>query len=110
MSMWANYQNERFGYLTLEVEGGFICYDIKPPNASIEEFYIEQSKRGTKLAKQLADHVFKIAREQGCTHMWAKVQPGALGAEHAMKTNLHYGFKLACNRGNDTILVKEIGV
>lgn len=108
MSLWADYHTERFGFQTIEVEDGFICYELKPPNAWITEFYVSPEKRGTRLAKHLADEVFKLAREVKCTHVWAKVQPGAIGSDHAMRTNLHYGFKLACNQGNDTILVKEI--
>lgn len=109
MSLWAEYRNERFGHETLEEPGGFISYSLNPPNAMIEEFYVQSKFRGSPLAKRLADRVFDIARANGCTHMWAKVQPGAFGAEHAMKTNLHYGFKLVCNQGNDTIMMKEIG-
>ena len=108
MNLWADYHSERFGFKTIEVEGGFICYGLKPPDASIEEFYVSPEKRGTRTAKDLADLVFRIAREAGCKKVWAKVQPGALGAEHALRTNLHYGFKLVCNNGVDTIMVKNI--
>lgn len=110
MSPFAEYNKERFGFETIEREGGFIVYDIKPPNASIEDFYVPGNKRGTRLAKSLADEVFVNARERGCTIMWAKVTPGVNGAEHAMRTNLHYGFKLVCTNGTDVILNKEIGV
>jgi len=108
MSLWSKYTEERFGYKTIEIDGGFITYDLKPPECSIEEFYVEQSKRGTPLAKRLADEVFNTARDAGAQRMWAKVTPGVNGADHAMRTNLHYGFKMVGVRGNDVILVKEI--
>jgi GNAT superfamily N-acetyltransferase len=107
--MWSRYVAERHGWETLERDGGFITYDLKPPECSIEEFYVEPKSRGTRLAKDMADEVFRIAHKAGALRMWARVIPGTNGAEHAMKTNLHYGFKIACTRGNDIILVKAIG-
>ena len=108
MSLFADYAKERLGFHTIEVEGGFITYALKLPDASIEEFYVAPAHRGTPLAKRLADQVFKIAKDHGCTKVWAKVVPGSNGAEHAMRTNLHYGFKLVCNNGHDTLMVKEV--
>lgn len=109
MSLYARYTEERLGWKTIEVESGFITYALNPPECSIEEFYVAPEQRGTFLAKRLADQVFKIARESGASRMWAKVTPGTRGAEHALVTNIHYGFKMFCVRGNDLILVKEIG-
>lgn len=108
MSLFADYHRERLGWQTIEVESGFIVFDIRPPEASIEEFYVAPEMRGTPLAKRLADQVVKKAKEAGCTRIWAKVTPGVKGAEHAMRTNLHYGFKLIANRGNDTFMVLDI--
>jgi GNAT superfamily N-acetyltransferase len=108
VSLWADYQKERFGFDTIEVESGFIVYDIKPPLASIEDFYVTPSMRGTSLAKRLADQAIKIAKERGCTKVLARVTPGLPGADHAMRTNLHYGFKLMGNHGNDTLMSLDI--
>jgi len=108
MSPWAKYHEERFGYKTIEMDGGFICYGINGQDASIQEFYVPKEKRGTRLAKDLADIVFQVVKDAGCNKVWAKVQPGAVGSDHAMRTNLHYGFKLICNDGNDTIMMKSI--
>lgn len=109
MSPFAEYHYETFGFGTIERDGGFIVFDLKPPEASIEDFYVPKEKRGSLLAKSLADEVMEIARTAGCERMWAKVTPGLPGAEHVMRTNLHYGFKLAGVRDTDVILVKEIG-
>lgn len=108
VSLWADYQKERFGFETIEVESGFIVYDIKPPFASIEDFYVAPAMRGTPLAKRLADQVIKIVKERGCTKVLAKVTPGLPGSDHALRTNLHYGFKLMGNRGSDTLLSLDI--
>jgi GNAT superfamily N-acetyltransferase len=108
MSLYSDYSEERFGFKTIEVEGGFITYAINPPEASIEEFYVKPSLRGTPLAKRLADQVFDIAKKMNIDRMWAKVTPGVRGAEHALVTNIHYGFKMVCVRGNDIILMKEV--
>lgn len=102
------YYKERFGWETIEVEGGFITYSVKPPEASIEEFYVRPDLRGTPLAKRLADQVFRAAHAAGAKRMWARVTPGVTGAEHAMRTNLHYGFKLSHVDGLSIILSKEI--
>lgn len=109
MSLYSRYADEHLGWKTIEVDDGFITYALQPPEASIEAFYVKPEARGTLLAKSLADQVFKIAADHGCTVMWAKIQPGTGGAEHAMRTNLHYGFKIAGTRGNDIILMKKIG-
>ena len=109
MTPFAAYYKERFGWSTLERDGGFIVFDLKPPNASIEEFFVPEEKRCTRLAKSLADDVFAVAESAGVNTMWAKVTPGTNGAEHALRTNLHYGFKLAGVRDGAIILVKDIG-
>lgn len=108
MSLYADYVGERLGWETIEVESGFITYDLKPPVCAIEEFYVKPDQRGTTLAKRLADSVFKIAKDAGCTRMLASVTAGIKGSEHALKTNLHYGFKLLTNDGQRIILYKEI--
>lgn len=108
MSHFADYYKERFGWEVLEAEHGFIVYNIKSPEASIEEFYVEQSKRGTQAAKKMADEVINIMKMNGCKKVWAKVVPGLPGSEHALKTNLHYGFKLIGNNGTDTVMVLDI--
>lgn len=108
MSNWADYHKELWGYETIEVEGGFILYDIKPPDCSIEDFYVRPDLRGTSLAKRLADQVFKRAKEAGVKKVWAKIVPSLPHSTHAMKTNLHYGFKLVGIQDNEIYLMKEI--
>lgn len=108
MSLWADYHKERFGWETIEVDGGFIIFHVKPPGASIEEFYVKPELRGTSLAKRLADLAFRAARDAGAEIMWARVTPGINGAEHALRTNLHYGFKLSHVDAGSIILKKEI--
>ena len=109
LSLWADYHRERFNWETIEVEGGFISFNIKSPDISVEEFYVRPDLRGTSLAKRLADLAVKRAKEEGCTKLWAVVVPGVKGAEHAIKMYLHYGLKLMGNRGDDTILMLDLG-
>lgn len=108
MSLWADYAEERLGWKTIELEGGFITYELKPPHCSIEEFYVSPEKRGTRLAKTLADLVVRIAEDNQCLKLWASVTPGLKGAEHALRSNLHYGFKLSHLDSGRIILVKDI--
>lgn len=109
MNLWANYVKERYGWDTIVIESGFITYDLKIPECSIEEFYVEPDQRGGTLAKRLADEVFRIAEKEGCKRVWARIIPGTPGAEQAMRSNLHYGFKLFSSQGNAILLVKTIG-
>jgi GNAT superfamily N-acetyltransferase len=94
MSLYADYVRERLGWETIEVESGFITYAIRPPNASVEEFYVDPTQRGTSLAKRLVDQVVIRAREAGAKYLWSAVVPGTAGADSAMLLNLKYGFKL----------------
>lgn len=109
MSLWADYVRERLGWETLEVEGGFISFSLSGTEFTVEELYVRPELRGGPLAKRLADEAFRVARESGAKRVWAKVVPGLPGSEHALKSNLHYGFRLAGVKGNDIILVKEVG-
>ena len=108
MGLWADYLKERLNWDVLECDDGFIAYNLKPPEASIEDFYIKPDKRCSSLAKKLADQVFDIAKKSGCKRMWAKITPGLKGCDHAMKTNLHYGFKIVGIDNNQIVIMKEI--
>lgn len=108
MSLYADYVKERLGWETIEVEGGFISFALRPPECSIEEFYLAPGQRGTGLAQRLGDAVFSRAKESGAERVWATVVPGAGGAERAMKTIINYGFKLAGYREGKVVLMKEV--
>lgn len=108
MSLWSDYVKERLGHEVIETEGGFISFCVSGDDCSIEEFYVKPELRGTSLARRLADQVFSSARERGAKKVWAKVLPGIKGAEHALRTNLHYGFKLILAENGRILLMKEI--
>jgi len=109
MSLWADYSRDRLGWETIEEADGFITYSLAPPNCTIEEFYVAPHARGGRTAKRLADAVVEVAKGSGATFVWGKVIPGTNGAEHAMKTNLHYGFRLIGAENGKIIMLKEIG-
>ena len=94
MSLYADYVKERLGWRVIEIEAGFICYDIRPPLASVEEIYIRPDQRGKGFASRLADKVVEIAKEEGAHTLFASIIPGVNGAEHSLMTQLKYGFKL----------------
>lgn len=108
MSDWALYLKERFDWDSIEEDGGFMAYELNPPDAFVREFFVRPEKRGTRLAKQLMDRAEAHAKQEGVTKVWAYVTPGLPGAEQAMRTNLHYGFKLAGVDSNRIILLKEL--
>ncbi len=108
-SLWSSYVQERLGWSVVENDFGFIAYSINGEDASIEEFYVIPEKRGTRVAKELADTAIAEIKECNAIRIWAKVTPSLPGAEKALKTNLHYGFKLAGVLGNDIILKMELG-
>jgi GNAT superfamily N-acetyltransferase len=109
MSLYSDYTKERFGWSTIEVEGGFIVYEIDPPNCTIHEFYVKPELRGTRLAKDLADQVVRVAQERGVKSLWGVIDPTTEGAENALRTNLHYGFKLIGSEKNRIVMMKNIG-
>lgn len=105
MSLYADYVRERLGWETIEVESGFITYSIRPPNASIEEFFVRPEQRGTPLAKRLADTVVSRARAAGAKFLWTNVVPGTNGADYAITMNLKYGFKMHSTTADGRILL-----
>jgi len=108
VSLYSEYVLERLKWHVYETDEGFITYAINAPEASIEEFYVVPEKRGGKLAKSLADYVCRLAKEAGCVRIWSKVVVGTKGAEFALRTNLHYGFKLSGADSGNIFLVKEL--
>lgn len=109
MSLFSEYLKERFGWETFEVEDGFITFSTRLPDVFIEEFFVRPEKRGTRLAKNLADRVFEEAKRRGATKVWGMITPGTKGAEHALRTNMHYGFKVVSAQNGSIMMAKDIG-
>jgi GNAT superfamily N-acetyltransferase len=108
MSLWSRYVEERLGWKTIEVEGGFVTYAIKPPDATIEELYVAPEYRGTPLAKRLVDQVVREIKDHSVSSLWSKIYIKSKGAEEALSLNLKYGFKLAALHGDDILLKYKV--
>lgn len=105
MSLYADYVKERLGWDTIEVEGGFITYNMRPPLASIEEFYVRPDLRGTTLAKRLADKVVEAARDNSVHKIVCRIFLGLKETEYTLGLYLKYGFKLS-SLGTDYIILE----
>lgn len=103
-SLWARYVEERLGWKTIEVDGGFITYSLKPPEASVEEFYVRPDLRKTTLAYRLVDKMMEDLRDNSVSTVWAKVYLDSKDPETPLILNLKYGFKLAALINKDIIL------
>ncbi len=108
MSLWARYAEERLGWKTIETEGGFITYSLRPPEASVEELYVVPELRKTPLGRRLVDQAMADIKDNSVSTVWAKIYIKSKGAEEALGLNLKYGFKLAGLVGDDIILKYKV--
>lgn len=109
MSLWSDYYSERLGWLTIEEPDGFVLFALNPPTATIEDIYVAPHARKSNLALSLANRVSAFARNEGCTELVTQVWPGTKGAEHAVRINIAYGFKMIGAENGRIIFKKELG-
>ena len=113
MSMWFDYQRERFpDFKVIERPYGFATYHymtIGDTNGVyIEDLYIVPGERNKDWASVLSIEIQHIAREAGMTHLFGSVATEAEGATASLKVLLAHGMTLLSST-NDTILFyKEI--
>lgn len=95
----AKVQNVQF----LEDEQGFIFYKITKEECFIMEMGIDDAYIGTKKFKLLLDELTEIAKQKECTFISANIHVANPGANHSLRSALHYGFKL--NRAENGVLL-----
>jgi GNAT superfamily N-acetyltransferase len=109
MSLYADYVLEREGKHTLEFEDGFATYAFLPDGRCyLEHIYVAPSRRNCDVAKQLADKIAEIAKENGCKILLGSVVPAAKNSTDSLKILLSYGFKLDSCENNFILFAKDI--
>lgn len=106
MSLWADYHKERLLRDTIEKEYGFITYAIRDKECFIADIYIKPDLRQIKLASELVDAVFAIAKQKDCEYVTCSVILDTTSPELSAKSALGYGFKFI-NAHNNIITFKK---
>lgn len=119
MSHMAEYYKEERDETLLENEKGFISYKIYDHTQTLNrkeimicDFYVNKDYRGTKAAKDLADEVEKIGRDQGCSDASCYIQHK--GEEDMDRTTyklqlyIRYGFKVYSMSETQITLIKDL--
>lgn len=108
MSLYGEYIKERLGHDIIEHQDGFVTFNISEDVCIIEEIYVRPEARGKRLGTDLANLVFKKAKEHGCKIVVGRVFMGAKNATDALKAHLSYGMKLHSLEKDFIVIFKEV--
>jgi predicted GNAT superfamily acetyltransferase len=109
MSVWGDYQRERFGHLVIENDDSFVVFRMKAGECFIVEFAVARDKRKMGIGRKLLDDVVTIAKANaGCKLLVCTVNSEALNANDSLLAALAYGFKLYGTEKSFIWLKKEI--
>lgn len=106
--MWAEYIKEREGFETVETDKGVATYKISGEECYIKDIYVQKAFRKSGAGSEIADHIVKIAKANGCKTLSGTIVPSLNGSTGSMMALLQYGFKLHSSTQDLIILVKEI--
>lgn len=109
MSMWADCIREREGHEVIEEPWGFIEYHLLPPACEIDDLYVTPTERKKGLGQNLVGRVEKIAKDAGCTDLWAGIYTDSKNANDNLRLHLIYGFQVRAAKDDRIILSKPIG-
>jgi ribosomal protein S18 acetylase RimI-like enzyme len=109
MSLFADYIKEREDKEIIESDKGFATFKIfDNGECYLQDIYVIPKYRETKIATEMADKVFAIAKERGCKLLVGSVCTEDKNATKNMKVFLAYGMQIYKNIGNMIFLNKEI--
>lgn len=91
--MYKDYIKEREDLDTHETEFGFICYRIHLHTLWINDYYVKPEFRMSGRGKELADHVFNLAKEAGCTDAYCQSDSETNNHEISKTAISNFGFK-----------------
>lgn len=96
------FHGEKKGFMTFRVQG-----------ADKEEFYINHmfvapDFRRQKVAWQMAERVFAIARNRGCKYVAGTIYRGVHGNSESMQAMLAFGFKIHSWDSERIVLTKGL--
>lgn len=109
MSMYAKYTKERKGNEVIEFPFGFVEYHIALPFLCIDEMFVLPECRKRGHVREMADCVTQIARDAGCSALWAQVWVPAGASTESLKMILHMGGVVQLAQENRIILTKDLG-
>ncbi len=108
-SLYALYIKERQDCDIIEHDFGFASYSIIGNDCNIRDVYVIPTERRHGYASKLLNRIEGVARNYGCSTLWATVSPLALGSTEALKAVLGYGFELYMSQDNLITFKKSIG-
>lgn len=109
-TLYAKYIKQRDDREMLEDENAFVIYKIVGEECFIVDMFVEKDSRGSSKFKSLLDSLSNIASENKCKVISANIHLIDVGATHAFRSALQFGFKLARAENGILLIVKELGV
>lgn len=108
-SLYAQYLTERCGYEILEVDDGFVTFEMLDTAVYIRDIFVVPSARRNGLASRMADQVCAIAQGRGCLTLLGTIDPTTHGAHESLLGLLAYGMRLSHLSGGLIVLTKPLG-
>jgi len=108
VSLYADYIRERLGKSCYEVEQGFTVYWYTDDAVYIEDIYVADKWRKTKVASQMADYIADEARAIGVNKMIGSVNTQANNATTSLKVLLGYGMEVSHVIGSMIYFIKDL--
>lgn len=110
MSLYGRYILERIGDGIIEREEGFATFRFLNDRKSIYivDIYVLPDFRNQNIAKELADEIVAIGKEEGATELLGTVVPSARNSTDSLRVLLGYGMKLKSSTSDGIIFSKEI--
>lgn len=113
MNLFSKYLQEREGFETYVHMGvGFMTFRVQGEGGAefyIRDMYVLADYRRKRVAWEMADQVFEIAKKRGCKWVVGTVYPAASGGTESVGAMLAYGFKLHACDFEKIIFRKELG-
>ena len=107
-SNYAKYLKERENLNIIEDSNGFAVYELGEDYVYIQDIYVVENKRKSKIASNYADQIAKIASSQGIKIMLGSVCLTTKGVTSSIKVLLAYGMEFSSAKENMLYFKKTI--
>jgi GNAT superfamily N-acetyltransferase len=108
LSNYAKYFLEKSNRETIEVEHGFVSYEIMGERVHVYDMWVNPDFRSKGIGHELMEMVINHAKNSLCTILTANVQLGINDCEKSLMAQLKYGFKIYSANQKEINLIKEI--
>ncbi len=112
LDLFIEYKKEREGadVFVAPDHKGFIAYAIRGEECCIDTIFVRKKFRRERVANDMADAVFALAKAKGCKFVsgFVSASPLVKGSENSLQSMLFYGFKIHSLRGDLIWLTKEV--